>query len=91
MKTKITAEMVAFWMLNEIEKDGVLYQETAVFDIAEKFGEKFTSENERGNASIDKTVLAAFRKISENLVVWVRGERMWRKRENYDEPGRQQL
>ncbi|SFB35276.1 hypothetical protein SAMN04515620_14837 [Collimonas sp. OK607] len=90
MKKNVTAEIVAQWMLGEIERDNVLYQETAVFEIAEKFGERFTSENERGNVSINKLVLAAFRKISEKSVVWVRGDRMWRKREDFDDAGRQQ-
>jgi hypothetical protein len=67
-----------------------LYQETVVFDIASKFGEEFTYINDSGNMAIRRDVLAAFRKVSGDGVIWERGERMWRKRESYDEPGRQQ-
>ena len=77
-------------MLGEIEREGLLYQETAVYDISEKFGKEFTYENDNGNLAIASAVLTAFRKISEKVVVWERGERMWRKRESYDEPSRQQ-
>lgn len=90
MSAKPTPENVAKWMLGEIEREDFLYQETAVYDISEKFGEEFTYENDNGNLAIDKAVLTAFRKISEKVVVWERGERMWRKRESCDEPSRQQ-
>jgi hypothetical protein len=90
-KTNATADTVADWMLKELEKqDGVLYQADAVSSIADLFGERFVYENDLGNASIDKQVLAAFRKLSGDSVVWSRGERLWRRRESGDELTRQQ-
>jgi len=86
----MTPKDVAEWMLEELKKDKYLYQETVVYDIAEKFGDEFTYTNDNGNLAIDKKVLDAFRKISETTVIWERGTRMWRFREDYDEPGRQQ-
>jgi len=85
-----TPANVARWMLDKIERDGYLYQESAVYDIAEMFGQQFVYENENGNLAIEKTVLAAFRRLSEETVVWERGQRVWRKRESCDLPGRQQ-
>jgi hypothetical protein len=38
---------------------------------------------------INKDVLAAFNKLTPNAV-WDRGERLWRERQSYDKPGRQQ-
>lgn len=90
MIEKLMPKSVAEWMLDEVARVGFLYQETAVYDISENFGGEFTYENESGNLAISKAVLTEFRKISEKSVVWERGERMWRKREAYDEPGRQQ-
>jgi hypothetical protein len=90
IKQPPTPDAVARWMLAQVEAEGSLYQEEAVSDIEKLFGEVFTYENDNGNLAISRAVLKAFRKISEDDVVWEQGERMWRKRESYDEPGRQQ-
>jgi hypothetical protein len=50
----------------------------------------FTHINENGNMAIRRDVLVAFQRLSGDSVIWERGERMWRKRQSYDEPGRQQ-
>ena len=84
-----TFDAVAHWMLAQVERDGTLYQEEAVTDIEDRFGDSFIYENENGGTGICRAVLSAFRKISDE-VVWERGERLWRKREPYDDPGRQQ-
>lgn len=52
-------------------------------------GELKTDDN--GSLAIDKRVLREFRNLIEDTVVWVRGERYWRFRENYDEPGKRQV
>ena len=67
-----------------------LYQDTVVFQVIEKFGEKYTYTNQNGNLAIDKKVLKEFRKLTGDTVIWERGERLWRFREDYDEAGRQQ-
>ena len=81
---------VARWMLAELDREGMLSQEEAVSEIGDRFGEEFTPPNENGNLSIRTDVLAAFRKLTDETVVWERGERLWRKRERHDNPGRQQ-
>ena len=89
--TTATADTVANWILKELEKqNGVLYQAEAASQIADLFGERFIYENDSGNACIDKQVLAAFRKLTGDSVVWSSGERLWRRRESGDEPTRQQ-
>jgi hypothetical protein len=85
-----TAQEVAQWMLDEVMGKGELEQEAAVSDIALKFGNEFTYDNENGNLAIRRDVLAAFRRLTENSVVWDRENRLWRKRESDDDPGRQQ-
>ncbi len=81
---------IVSWMIGEIQKHGMLYQYEAASYIEEHFGGDFIPYNDAGNPSIRKDVLKAFRKISEQDVVWERGERMWRKRERGDDPGRKQ-
>ena len=86
----MTPNEIAQWMLNEVETQGMLYQYEAASDIESRFGSEFVPENENGNPSIRADVLKAFRSISEDSVVWERVERLWRKRETFDEPGRRQ-
>ena len=83
-------ESVARWMLEQIEEHSVLDQASAVADISGLFGDMFTMENDCGNLAISKEVLVAFRKLTAENVVWDRNQRLWRKRESSDEPGRQQ-
>ncbi len=85
-----TAQEAAQWMLDEVMGKGELDQESAVSDIALKFGNEFTYDNENGNLAIRRDVLAAFRRLSEDSVVWDRENRLWRKRDSSDGPGRQQ-
>lgn len=85
-----TINDVAMWMLASLKADGALYQDVAASQIYDLFGEEFTAINQNGNLSIQKAVLTAFNKLTPEGVVWVRSQRMWRPREDYDLPGRQQ-
>lgn len=85
-----TAASVAQWMLDELNRVQFLYQEQVVYDIQSRFGDSFVYTNDSGNPAIAKPVLAAFNKLTGDAVVWERGERMWRRRADYDSPGRQQ-
>jgi hypothetical protein len=89
-KAANTASTVAEWMLAQIQREQWLYQETAVLDIMDKFGEEFVYYNEQGNPAIGKDVLKAFLKLTGASVVWQRSELAWRMREKGDEPGRMQ-
>jgi hypothetical protein len=88
--SEVTAEQVAQWMVEELHRVEYLYQQDAVYAIETRFGEKFFYINDAGNPAIDKKVLAAFNKLTGDSVVWERGERVWRMREDYDLPSRQQ-
>jgi hypothetical protein len=84
-----SAQDVAAWMLDRLTRDRYLDQETAAGEIARTHGKEFVYVNQNGNLAIDRKVLSAFRKLTPQSVVWERGERMWRFREDYDAPGRQ--
>jgi hypothetical protein len=85
-----TAKDVAQWMFDEVNRRSVLDQETAVDQIQRKFGKQFVYENVNGNPAISMDVLAAFRKLGGDSIVWDRSYSEWRKRQQFDKPGRQQ-
>ncbi len=80
---------VASFMVSELETQTYLYQETVVYQIMERFGDGYTGINANGNPSINPDVLREFNKLTPD-VVWDRRNRLWRKREEHDGPGRQQ-
>lgn len=71
--------------LNELEW---LDQQHVAYHL-EEFGPDLTYTNDNGNIGINKRVLDEFNKLTPD-VVWSRGSRHWRKREDYDEPGKRQ-
>ena len=80
---------VAAWMLSELEKRKILYQDEAAGEIQMRYGNAFVYDNENGNLAIQPAVLAAFNKVSHG-VIWSRSQRYWRPREKGDDPGRMQ-
>ncbi len=73
-------------MADRPELQDRMYQSDVVAKIAERFGEEFTYENENGNPAIDKRILRAFKKITDDTAVSERrdfadasgGKAMWR-------------
>ncbi|WP_191486035.1 DUF6953 family protein [Pseudomonas sp. FEN] len=82
------ANEVAHWMLAQIDKDGCIYQDDVVDHLVKARREDLLRENADGNQVVGKEVLAAFRKLTESTVVWVKPDRYWRWRVKEDEPGR---
>ena len=75
-------------MLEQFERDGHLDQQRAATDIVDTFGTGFTYVTDSGNLAIEQTVLHQFRRLTEDVVVWSRSERYWRRRVPGDAPGR---
>ncbi|WP_460063114.1 DUF6953 family protein [Pseudomonas sp. H2_H09] len=82
------ASSVAQWMLSEIERDACVYQDDVVDHIVKSGHEELLTENADGNQVLGKSVLATFRKLTPDSVVWVKPDRYWRFRVAEDEPGR---
>lgn len=80
----LTARDVAHWMKAEIDQCGYLEQEYAASHIGWSFGERFTRINDNGNMAIATEVLKEFRKLTELTVVWVKREKLWRRRQGCD-------
>jgi len=84
-----TPSDVAAWMVKELKQRRFLNQSQAVAEIATEFGSDFVYFNRNHNRAISPEVLAAFRELTGDDVVWERGSRCWRYRQPYDPPGRQ--
>ena len=83
-----TAAEVAEWMKREVRATGELLQKEAAATIADTFGGGHVYPNPKGNLAISKAVLSAFRERTRDDVLWIRGRRFWRLREEADGPGR---
>lgn len=84
----MTPEVVAVWMVTQLGLDGCIYQDDVVDYLVKAKREDLLTENADGNQVVGKAILAAFRKLTDTTVVWVKPERYWRWRVLEDEPGR---
>lgn len=75
-------------MVEELKEVQWLDQEHVAYHL-EVNAPDLTYTNDNGNLGIDKRVLLEFNKLTPD-VVWSRGSRHWRKREDHDEPGKRQ-
>ncbi|HUC92073.1 MAG TPA: hypothetical protein VMS09_08605 [Paenibacillus sp.] len=72
-----TAQQVAEWMVEEIRFRGILRQSDAIEYVRSHFGEAFVFVNERGNQSLSKDVIKAFRKLHGGKIAWDRDGFFW--------------
>jgi hypothetical protein len=86
----VTPKVVASWMLAKLESDRQIDQAYIASDILDRFGEGFIYYTGSGNIAISKDVLAEFRKLTGDEVIWDRRWKTWRFREPGDDPGRMQ-
>jgi hypothetical protein len=84
----MTPKQAAEWMVLELARVRWLDQETVAHHLHMNAPD-LVYINDNGNHGIDKRVLAAFNKLTPD-VVWSRSERQWRQREPYDTPGKRQ-
>jgi hypothetical protein len=73
-----TPKTIAEWMLEELKRETILSQEVVAHEISLLYGDEFTYINANGNLAIDERVLSEFRGLTQNLVISVGGERVWR-------------
>jgi hypothetical protein len=79
----------AEWMLQQFEAKRFLYQEEAATHLLHLHDEQLAYFDAAGNACVGKKVLAAFNKLTPD-VVYERTDKFWRDRLPSDQPGRQQ-
>lgn len=85
----IDVATAAQWMLAQIGKDDCIYQDDVVDYLVKGKAENLLRENADGNLVVGTQLLAAFKKLTETNVVWVKPDRYWRFRVAEDEPGRE--
>jgi hypothetical protein len=68
-------------MLEELKRETILCQEVVAYEISLLYGEEFTCTNANGDLAIDERVLREFRSLTQNMVISVGGERVWRLRQ----------
>jgi len=73
-----TPKTIAEWMFEELKQETILCQEVVAHEISLLFGDEFTYNNAEGDLAIDERVLCEFRNLTENMVIAVGGERVWR-------------
>jgi len=73
-----TPKVIAEWMLEELKRETILCQEVVAYEISTLYGEEFTYTNANGNLAIDERVLSEFRSLTQNMVLSIGGERVWR-------------
>lgn len=81
-------DTIVLWMLNLLEKDTCLYQDDVVDYLVKNNANDMLKENSDGNLVLNNNILNAFKKATEDNVVWVRTGFYWRYRVAEDEPGR---
>jgi hypothetical protein len=80
----VTPKEAALWMVEQLKELEYLDQDYVAGHL-ECEAPELTYINDNGNTAIDKRVLVEFNKITPD-VVWSRGSRQWRYREEYDDP-----
>lgn len=82
----MTPRGIALWMVGELEREKVLYQEVVAYQIKAMFGEKIINRDLNGKLAIDRKILIEFRKLTEETVVWDKSKFCWRFKESDDPP-----
>ncbi|TLX56962.1 hypothetical protein DN824_13045 [Stutzerimonas nosocomialis] len=65
-------------MVAQLEREKLIYLDEVVDLLSNAKRDYLVSESSDSNLVIGKAVLAAFRKLTETIVVWVKPDRYWR-------------
>lgn len=71
---------VAEWMYEQVNQKAVLWQAYAVVAIADRFGKSFIDNDKSGEPVVSQIVLAEFRRLSSDAVIWDEDLAQWRLR-----------
>jgi hypothetical protein len=84
----MTPKEAAEYMVAQMGDGHWLYQEQIVYQIQRDCGTEHVYTNEAGNLAISRKVLKEFKKLTDGLLKWERGEKAWRRARPSDGPGR---
>ncbi len=89
-KAAATPQVVASWMMTEIEQSGRLYMANAADSVAAEHGPPLVRFDDEGLPILQPPVISAFQDLTGDAVVWCMSGQYWRRRRPGDEPGREQ-
>ncbi|SDS64906.1 hypothetical protein SAMN05444162_1937 [Paenibacillaceae bacterium GAS479] len=70
-------QKIAQWMVDEIRDKSILRQGDAIAHVRSHYGDQYVFVNEQGNASLEKEVKKAFRKLHRGRIAWDRDGFFW--------------
>jgi hypothetical protein len=89
-KTVATPQVVAEWMMAELDQSGRLYRARVADDVAAQHGPPLVAFDEDGLPILQPPVIAAFQELTGEAVVWCMSGQYWRRRRPGDRAGREQ-
>ena len=90
MNKSATNYDVARWLELKIDADGYVSREQAIVDVVARFGDSFVRVTQSGGQAFTPGLVQAFKKLTSSTVIYDRSSATWRKRADYDAPGRRQ-
>ncbi len=90
LKAAATPQVVAEWMMTELDRSGRLYMANAAETVDAEHGPPLVRFDNDGLPVLQPPVIAAFQALSGDGVVWCMSGQYWRRRRPRDEPGREQ-
>lgn len=90
MKDK-SSQKVAVWLINEINRNGILKRNDAVDAIETAFSTDYVTFTPKGNKTIHERVLKNFRDLKDDSISWNVGEQAWTSNANGDEKKKSNL
>lgn len=70
------ASQVAGWMLEQLDREGMIDEKLLIPEIRERFGEDFLGLEDR-NVVISQKVLKEFGRLTQGTLSWDRVHRCW--------------
>lgn len=74
------ASQVAGWMLEQLDREGVVDETVLIPEIRERFGEEFLDSDDHGNATVNQKVWKEFGRLTEGTLSWDKVSRCWLRR-----------
>lgn len=85
------SQKIAAWLIKEIKNKGQLKLSEAVDEIESSFSSRYISHTDKGNKSINETVLRNFRDLKDSSISWNVGKKAWISQKNGDPTKEQSL
>jgi hypothetical protein len=82
-----TALDVAKWLMDKLDREGVVYAAQAPGEVEEVFGADFTGPTDSGGWGLNADVRRAFKDLWQDVADWLPGEKCWHMKKSRPEYG----